>query len=161
MRGFESLILCHKKQIPIWVSAFYFAEVRDSNNLNAARMSAAGDGLTEPLLNSIESLIRPSFGNLPRKGSYRGRIHDLSDASGTDVDGRSFWVVVVLESANCAVLGIRDSNQLNATARWRQHLNFSFPKGKKNGNRIPHPTKFRQSPERAAARGRIHDLLSV
>ncbi len=31
----------------------------DSDNLNAARMSAAGDGLTEPLLDFIESLIRP------------------------------------------------------------------------------------------------------
>ena len=34
----------------------------------------------------------------------RGRIHDLSDASGTDVDGRSFWVVVESEGAECCRL---------------------------------------------------------
>ena len=31
MRGFESLILCQKMQIPFWVSAFFLAQVRDSN----------------------------------------------------------------------------------------------------------------------------------
>ena len=112
--------------------------IRDSNQLNATvRWTVARprlDGHDTLIFLSlrerkmlIESLIRPSFGNLPRKDSYRGRIHDLSDASGTDVDRRSFWVVVDLESANCAVLGIRDSNNLNAArtqrrlppARWR------------------------------------------
>ena len=46
-------------------------------------MSAAGDGLTEPLLDFIESLIRSDFHRTP-KGRARGRIHDLPNASGRE-----------------------------------------------------------------------------
>jgi hypothetical protein len=47
LRGFESLILCQKMQIPIWVSAFFIVGIGIRTHLNAARMSAARDGLTE------------------------------------------------------------------------------------------------------------------
>ena len=46
-RGFESLPAYQKFQIPIRVSGIFLYAGRDSNNLNAARMSAAADGLTE------------------------------------------------------------------------------------------------------------------
>ena len=55
--GFESLPVCQTNKrdthpgIPLICLALR-AE-RDSNNLNAARMSAAGDGLTEPNLNFL------------------------------------------------------------------------------------------------------------
>ena len=42
---FESLILCHKKRIPFWVSVFYLASDRGiRTELNAVRMSTAGEG---------------------------------------------------------------------------------------------------------------------
>ena len=39
-----------------WLGVFYMVGIR--THPNAARMSAAGEGLTEPLNNEIESLIR-------------------------------------------------------------------------------------------------------
>ena len=55
--GIESLIRppnCRRTQ-RVWLS--FCPRIRDSNNLNAARMSAAGEGLTEPLLCFIDSRI--------------------------------------------------------------------------------------------------------
>ena len=80
MRGFESLILCHKKQIPIRVSAFYFAEVRDSNQSKCNTPGACcwpGRGPATPLFlphrakMQIESLIRPSSGIPSKKPAAR------------------------------------------------------------------------------------------
>ena len=59
---------------------FLFAIGWDSNNLNAARMSAAGEGLTEPLHDFIESLIRPVCAE--RKEEYAVPYPGISGDSG-------------------------------------------------------------------------------
>jgi len=47
---FESLILCQNKTPPKWVAFLFWQEIRIGirTDLNAARMSVAGEGLTEP-----------------------------------------------------------------------------------------------------------------
>ena len=88
----------------------------------------------------------------------RGRIHDLSDASGTGADGRAFGVVEESEGAECCRLRNSGFEQFKCgaderrlpPARWRQHLNLSFPKGKRDGNRIPHPLP--KNPDRSCGR---------
>ena len=52
------------------------------------------------------------FRQSPERAAARGRIHDLSDASGTDVDGRSLWVVVEQDDAECCRLRNPSSDQV-------------------------------------------------
>ena len=55
-RGFESLLPYQKNQIPIRVSGFLFC--KGLKRSNAARMSAAGEGLTEPNHNLLSQSKR-------------------------------------------------------------------------------------------------------
>ena len=48
--GFESLPVYQKDQIPFGIWSFWYPERKGLEKINAARMSAAGDGLTEPNL---------------------------------------------------------------------------------------------------------------
>ena len=67
---------------------FYFALDRDSNNSNAARISAAGEGLTEPYFDEIESLIlcrrTPTAVVAGICIFLWERIHENAKASGTE-----------------------------------------------------------------------------